>query len=151
MIWYMGLDKNNIPNGWDTEPWGNAIEVSQEIRDIHVAHPEYYWDGNTLVSPPIPAPYVPTQQDIINSLTIAVQAHLDNKARERNYDGILSMCTYVTSTNPKFAAEGQAGVEWRDDVWEYCYQVLRGCELGTRNIPTVDELISELPAFTWPI
>lgn len=58
MTWFMGLDDQNRPNGWDTEPWGNAIEVSQEVRDIHVAHANYVWNGTTLVEPVIPPPPV---------------------------------------------------------------------------------------------
>lgn len=62
-MWYMGLDENNRPNGWDTQPWGNAIEVSSEVRAIHELHPEYTWDGMALIEPPAPpAPpvYIPT-------------------------------------------------------------------------------------------
>lgn len=97
----------------------------------------------------IPPPYVPTEQDIINSLTWAVQAHLDTTAREKNYDGILSACTYATSTVPQFAAEGQACVEWRDAVWMTCYTVMAEVKAGTRPVPTSDELIAMLPAGPW--
>ena len=96
--------------------------------------------------PPEPAPK--TNDEIITELTAAVQAHLDAKAKEKNYDGILSLCTYATSTNPIFAAEGQASVEWRDAVWAKCYQVLGDVLAGTRPVPTKEELITELPAFT---
>lgn len=80
----------------------------------------------------------------------AVQNKLDDKARERNYDGILSLCTYVTSANPGFAAEGQAGVAWRDAAWAKCYEVLTAVGAGTRTQPTVAELLAELPAMDWP-
>ena len=80
----------------------------------------------------------------------AVQNKLDDKARERNYDGILSLCTYVTSANPGFAAEGQAGVAWRDAVWAKCYEVLAEVGAGTRPQPPVAELLAELPIMDWP-
>lgn len=80
----------------------------------------------------------------------AVQRHLDDTAKERGYDGILSLCTYATSANSKFKAEGQAGVEWRDDVWDYCYGELDKVEAEEREIPSAEDLVAELPAFQWP-
>lgn len=62
-MWFMGLDKNNIPNGWDKEPWGNAIEVEDAVYDLASIHTDWYWDGTDLLAPPItppPPPYVPT-------------------------------------------------------------------------------------------
>lgn len=99
------------------------------------------------------APYVtpePTPEDIQKTLTDAIQRHMDIKARERNYDGILSLCTYATSTDPKFQAEGQAGVAWRDAVWAKAYDVMAAVRAGDRAVPAVDELLAELPAFHWP-
>ena len=84
------------------------------------------------------------------SLTSAVQKHMDDTAQERNFDDILSLCTYATSAKPKFKAEGQAGVEWRDEVWLYCYSELDKVLSGERETPTAQELIDELPVFTWP-
>ena len=83
-------------------------------------------------------------------LTSAIQSMLDEKAKERGYDSILSLCTYATSPTAKFAAEGQAGVSWRDEVWAKGYTILADVEAGTRSIPTVDELLAELPDFAWP-
>ena len=83
-------------------------------------------------------------------LTSAIQSTLDNKAQERGYDNILSLCTYATSTAEKFSAEGQAGVAWRDEVWAKGYSMLADVEAGTRSIPTADELLAELPDFVWP-
>ena len=83
-------------------------------------------------------------------LTSAIQSTLDEKAQERGYDSILSLCTYATSTIAKFADEGQAGVSWRDEVWAKGYTILADVEAGTRSIPTVDELLAELPNFVWP-
>ena len=87
---------------------------------------------------------------IKSRLTSVIQVTLDKKAQERGYDSILSLCTYATSPTKKFAAEGQAGVSWRDEVWAKGYAILADVESGARAIPTVDELLAELPDFVWP-
>ncbi|MCP3177316.1 hypothetical protein MJO47_09415 [Desulfuromonas sp. KJ2020] len=91
------------------------------------------------------------QEAILQQLTEAVQRHLDTTAKERNYDNMMSLCTYATSLNTKFQSEGQAGVEWRDNVWATCYQVMADVLAGTRPVPTEEELLAELPVFVWPI
>lgn len=91
-----------------------------------------------------------TQDQIIANLQGAVQNHLDTTARTRNYDGILSACTYATSTNPQFAAEGQACVEWRDACWSICYMVMSAVQTGQRPIPSDAGLLAELPEIGWP-
>jgi hypothetical protein len=97
-----------------------------------------------------PAVPEPTPEQIQAELTNAVQRHLDSTARTRDYDGILSLASYAPSTVPKFAAEGLAGVAWRDAVWAYCWGVLADVGNGLRPIPTAAELVAELPAMSWP-
>jgi hypothetical protein len=83
-------------------------------------------------------------------LISAIQSMLDETAKERGYDSILSLCTYATSPTAKFSDEGQAGVSWRDEVWAKGYAILADVESGSRAIPTESELLSELPSFVWP-
>lgn len=130
----------------------DAVEISAEEHALLIDGQSL---GRRIVAdangrPGLANPPPPTLEQIIARMTAAVQAHLDDKARERNYDGILSLCTYATSLNAKFAAEGQAGVEWRDAVWAMCYEILADVQAGTRPAPTAEQLIAELPSFTWP-
>lgn len=101
------------------------------------------WDGQQFFPP---EPIQPT----VDEYTTAVQAHMDGKARERNYDGILSACTYASSSVPKFAAEGQVCIAWRDGVWSSCYRLLDAVMQGEIAAPSVGELIEILPELIWP-
>jgi hypothetical protein len=85
------------------------------------------------------------------SIVTATQQRLDSFASSRNYDGILSLCTYATDPNPTFQGEGQYGVEARSATWAKLYDILAEVEAGTRPMPTgYEDIESELPALTWP-
>jgi hypothetical protein len=79
----------------------------------------------------------------------AIQDHMDSVAASRNYDGILSLCSYATSENPRFATEGKAGVKWRDAVWDTATAYLNGVQAGEKPIITVEEMVDLLPPMTW--
>lgn len=83
--------------------------------------------------------------------TEQVQERLDSFAKTRGYDGIMSACTYATSTNARFAAEGQYCVEARDATWAKLYQILEEVQAGSRLTPNnYEELEAELPNLSWP-
>lgn len=86
-----------------------------------------------------------------NQIVAQAQARLDAFARTRNYDGILSLCTYATSPTAKFAAEGQYGVEARDATWAALYAMLAEVQAGTRPMPSgFADVEPELPELAWP-
>lgn len=90
--------------------------------------------------------------NLIDSITKATQARLDDFARTRNYDGILSACTYAASPTPKFQAEGQYCVAGRDSTWASLYQIMGEVELGQRPMPaSYADVESALPELTWPV
>lgn len=83
-------------------------------------------------------------------ITAAVQQRLDDFARTRNYDDVLSLCTYATSTNPTFAKEGRYGVNMRDATWTKLYEMLAEVETGIRPAPTgYADIEAELPVLDW--
>jgi len=97
-----------------------------------------------------PEPVPPTPEQIISELVQAAQDLLDTVARSRNYDGILSLCSYATSKHIKFGPEGIAGVVWRDAVWAKGYDVMAEVQAGQRGIPTTLEFLALMPLMTWP-
>ena len=130
----------------------DAIEITTEE---HQALLEGQSNGKIIATdkngkPILQDPPPPTAEQIIAQYTAGVQKHLDDFARTRNYDGILSAATYATSAVPKFKAEGQYAVEARDATWAKCYEVLAAVEAGSHPMPTLDELLAELPVLTWP-
>lgn len=115
---------------------GNIAEHEAMIAAVEAA-----------IVPPSP----PTVDQIVADITSATQARLDTFARTRNYDGILSACTYATSTHPKFAAEGQYCVTARDDTWSALYVIMAEVEAGARPMPTgYPDIEPDLPVLVWP-
>lgn len=137
---YDGIFYNDVNGTYVHLRGGGQSTLTQEEIDSIASY---------LSSVTAPAPAAPTAAELQAALISAVQAHLDATARTRGYDGILSLCTYAASTIAQFAAEGQAGVNWRDAVWAYCYQVMADVQAATRSIPTAEQLISELPTINW--
>lgn len=136
---------------------GNIPADAVEITDSeHAALMEGQIRGCIIAAtatgfPILQDPPSPTPEQIIATFTAAIQKRLDDFARTRNYDGILSAATYATSAVAKFKAEGQYAVEARDTTWAKGYEILAAVEAGQRAVPTPDELAAELPALAWPI
>lgn len=133
-------------NGEAFQPYPNEVceDILNSIDTLLAAKAEREY-----VPPePIPEP-APTEAEIQQQLTNAVQNYMDTTVQARNYDNINSACTYANSTDHIFAAEGVACVKWRDAVWRKCYDMLAEVKAGTRAIPTAEEVIAELPALEW--
>lgn len=90
-------------------------------------------------------------EGIQSAIVAATQKRLDDFAKTRYYDGILSLCTYATSAVQKFADEGQCGVDARDATWDKLYEILDEVTAGTRPMPSgYDDIKDELPVLEWP-
>uniref|UniRef100_A0A7C1P0K5 Phage tail protein n=1 Tax=Agrobacterium albertimagni TaxID=147266 RepID=A0A7C1P0K5_9HYPH len=102
--------------------------------------------GEALKFEPIPAVPEPTVADYEN----AIQAHVDQTARTKQFRDGVTLSSYAASTNPQWVAEAQAFISWRDAVWGYAYAEFARVQAGQREQPTISEVLSELPAITWP-
>ena len=81
----------------------------------------------------------------------ATQARLDDFAKTRNYDGILSACTYASSAITKCQSEGQYCVNARDNTWATLHTIIGEVEAGTRPMPAgFADIEPDLPSLIWP-
>lgn len=90
------------------------------------------------------------QPPTVSAYEDAIQAHVDAVARSKQFRDGVTLASYAASTNQQWAAEAQAFVAWRDQVWAYAYQELARVMGGEREQPTVVEILAELPEVVWP-
>lgn len=130
---------------------GVVIAILEESQNPHyLEYVAWLNSGNS------PDPFVQSYADrdpeyIIADATKRTQDRLDDFAKTRNYDGILSAATYATSTVSKFALEGQYAVVARDATWAALYAMMEEVQTGQRAMPAnYAEVESELPPLEWP-
>ena len=110
------------------------------------------YDVYTLDAEQITANVQAKKDRVLNDVVTQTQARLDDFAKTRNYDGILSLATYATSTNARFQSEGQYGVTARDATWAKLYEIMAEVEAGTRLMPEgFADIEPELPVLEWPL
>lgn len=125
---------------------GDSYETPARIFDVLGPLP-----ADALFTPPEPTKEE-LEAKIQAELTNVVQTALDDFAKTRNYDGILSVCSYANSANPKFKAEADYCIKLRDDTWAAGYGIVDQVKSGIRDIPTPEEVIALLPVGSakWP-
>jgi len=101
-------------------------------------------------TPEVQAFLNPKKAAALTDYADAVQAHVDAIAKAREFNDGVTAATYLTSTMPRWKADAEAFVAWRDQVWIYSYGELDKVRNGHRPQPTIDAFINELPAISWP-
>ncbi len=126
--------------------------INQKIIEITpILNPtDNSWYQNWEVVEKTPEEVVISIADAKRNLQNAVQNRLDSFAQTRNYNSMLSCCSYATSTNTKFQQEAQYCVQMRDAYWSACYSILQQFESGQRSMPTIEQLLGELLVLQWP-
>ena len=145
--------------------WGNAdhsvivceinhpsygwIPYSTSETDIGIGHE--IWDNReTLdIEEYVAVTITVTPEQRITEIQEAVQHLLDSKAKEKMYDSALSIATYAISSDEIFKAEADAFVIWRDRCWRKCYDILAQFQSGEIEMPSVENVIEQLPTFDW--
>lgn len=86
-----------------------------------------------------------TPERIVATYSAAVDARVEARARQLNYNGAAHLASYVTSSVESWAAEAQAFVEWRDSVWLHVLSVYAAVQAEEQAMPTLQELLDGLP------
>lgn len=76
----------------------------------------------------------------------AIQNLLDTTAQSFRYDNIVSVRSYAGYVNP-FQEEAQTLAIWASSCWVKAGEIEAEVTDGTRAIPTVDEVLAELPIY----
>lgn len=138
-------DSYVIKNGKYHIPNNEAFKTQwEQVHAYALANP-------TMVTEEYPyVPPAPTEEEIQKQLTDGVQAYMDSKVQERNYDNVHTCVgTYLYSPVEKFRLEAEAVRDWVSYVWAKCYAILAEVKAGTRPVPTLEEVIAELPVLEW--
>ncbi len=135
--------------------------VEETLEDIVKMYaPMRYWEEQDMptldvevgvtgeVEEYVPPP--PTPEEILRQFTGQIESWLDMVVAERGYKSMERLVGYLNSTNPLWAAEALAGIEFRDAVWIKSIEVQTDVVAGKRSLPTFEEVIAEMPSIQWP-
>jgi hypothetical protein len=108
--------------------------------------------ASTLPEGTVIAPYVAPPVDVQALIVTATQQRLDDFAKTRNYDGILSACTYAPSLIDRFRIDGVYCIGARDNTWAALYAFMGEVQAGTKPFPTsFADVEPLLPILAWPV
>lgn len=136
---------DNGPSAPVTATMSNGTVCSRRANDdIESGGMLAYLAGGGVIEPYVAPPLTADQ------FAAAIQSHVDDAAKSKGYADGVALAGYSTSTIPTWAAEAQAFIAWRDQVWIYAYTELAKVQGGQRTTPTVEALVAELPVVVWP-
>lgn len=98
----------------------------------------------------LPLGELATTEDLQKQFVDAIQQRLDEFAQTRNYDNTDSMAKYIGCSVPKFATEAAYMRDAVAETWARAYEILDAVLSGARPMPTIEEVIAELPPLAWP-
>ena len=82
-----------------------------------------------------------------NDVSKAIQKLLDDTAKAHRYDDMKSVRSYTGFDNP-FRDECIAMAKWAANCWIYAGELEASVRSGARSMPTIEEVLAELPLLT---
>lgn len=86
--------------------------------------------------------------EILTTYKASMQEVIDKEAQNRGYDDINSIAKYQSYPNT-YQDETVALGKWCSDYWTTGNTILNDVKLGNRELPTIEEVLLELPKFTF--
>ncbi len=129
---------------------GNTKVPTVDTAEQPNTNPDYLafveWMAQGKVPDPAPSA---SNGEIVHALDRGLELHYDARAAERRYTSRFTCALRAGYPGP-FQAEGIAFASWMDACNAYAYEVLAAVLSGDRAVPTLEQLLAELPALTWP-
>lgn len=147
----INLDKYNVKKVVEVlRPLTSSLEV---LEDAHPVFDEttQTWVQQWHIRELLPEEINTRNESIKQDIIFNVQTRLDEFAKIRGYDNMLSLCTYATDQTTKFSVEGKYGVLVRGQTWAKLYEILEEVNSGTRPMPErYQDIEPLLPILEWP-
>lgn len=126
-----------------------SFERAKQLKDEESRGKVIVWGEDGI--PFLQERSAPTAAEMLVLFRADIQRFMDAAAVAAGYDDMKTAVTYAEEPAvPKFQAEGQAFRAWRSLVLAYGYEQITAIESGARDMPTTEQLISELPALVLP-
>jgi len=86
----------------------------------------------------------------LSMLAINIGFYMNSVAQQRSYNTPESCISYMNSTVPQWKSEATAFNAWRDACWLIIMPII-GALQPDDPIPTIDDIVSQLPVIEWPV
>jgi len=142
----------NLKRRVDSNGYFMCDEFTDEVSGtlIEVAVPEGLykpkWDGSKWIEGDTNAAQKQTSINMLDTISAAIQDHLDKKAQEYRYDNMVSARSYTGYTNP-FQTEAQKLAIWASNCWVIAGQIETDVQNGTIPMPTVADVLAKMPVY----
>lgn len=72
-----------------------------------------------------------TIEQITQKIRLLIYDNIDDFVKNWGYFSVVTAVSYVSSTNPQYAADAVAIVAWRDQVWSWFYGEISNITVNT--------------------
>lgn len=122
------------------------VTMDEYFHIFHmVKHGEYVFSGSNEENPLEVVKRTASLEELVKMYDFAVEELLNKEARKKGYADIRSAALRAAIPESPFYQEGKKYAIWMDEVYSACYKIQSDVFQGSREIPTVEELLSELP------
>ena len=129
-------------NGTEIDSKGNRV-IKWSVKDMFSDYTKE--DGTVVTKAQQEAEYMAKKlQDTAKAMEQGIENHINSVVQANGYNSQDSIAKYLVTGNP-FYDECTAISLWIGSVWVYSHQVQADVMAGTRAMPTIEELIAELP------
>lgn len=121
--------------------------IDQVLSNIWKEH-SYVQDNETILNfADIPLHKV---NKVIELSEAYVTKKLNEFARTKRYEDIVSLTSFANSTNITYKQEAERGIYLRDTTWDNFYLYLAEVQSGTTTVPkSLAEIEARIPDLTW--